>query len=524
MKKNVQSIIISLAIALLALAMVGCGIGPYLQAEDTLANPNGAVQENEANPENIEGIDFEKEDQISLPYERYTIPTNETDWTSVNYWTIDRDGNTINKDEQYDVLYDVMTGEPQCLVRTDEVANGKDEYGNVTSTTFSALFDLDETLLHDWEECRYVQGFGNFVIRRTGDYYNLESSDGIQSVLWNFKTGAAHTENVFWTESLSENEALMSDGNDNLIGVVDKSGTMISEVSYQGQYVYARAWNDYILARTVGQEGEFDKIYLLNEALEPLLSYSTLQESWEGKVLYYEDRAEGIAEAKGIINVSGEELYRLPQGESVSYFNENVAITFSDNSTLQNHRIINLKTGTVLSEGEGEVVCNMNIENGKHNELFLIITNSSLQVLDTDGWRSEVKDVQGANFGEILNNGFIRIMTNSADDSYSDMLLDSELNVIVPSGVYDYIRQVSKWSGGKEYFGNALICEKYQNNNFRSSIDILDPQGNILVEGLNAVYDSGPNRLAVRKGFDMGLMDWQGNWIVKRSIFSELQD
>lgn len=52
----------------------------------------------------------------------------------------------------------------------------------------------------------------------------------------------------------------------------------------------------------------------------------------------------------------------------------------------------------------------------------------------------------------------------------------------------------------------------------------MDLHGNLLIEGLNEIYQVGPDRIAARKGFDIGLMDWHGNWIVKRSIFSVILD
>ena len=524
MKKNAQKIIISIVIAIMALATVGCGIGPILQAVYNPTETSEASQDSEPDPGNIEDIDFEDEDQEALPYEYYYIPMNENDWTIVDNWVIDRDGNTIPEDEQYDVLYDVMTGEPQCLLRTEEIVKGEDEYGWIISATLSAVFDLDGTLLHDWEECRYAQGFGDYIVRRTGQNYNEGPGDDSKNVLWNFKTRDVLIENVSWVEKLSENEALLCDDYSNPICVVDRSGAGISEILLPGEYGFARAWDGYIIASTPYDEGVVGQYYLLTKKFEPILAYSSLQGSDGGKVLYYEDDSKGRERISGIINVSGEELYRVPQGESVTYFDENVVVTSIDNLTRRNYKIINLKTGKVLSEGSGDVICNVNIKNEKHSELFLILNSYSLQILDLNGWMSAEKDVQGATYGDILNNGFIHVMINFDDGEYSSMILDSELNEIIPLGVYDYIRQVNKWSGGGEYYGNAFICEKYQRNNFRSSVDIIDTKGNVLVEGLNTIYGSGPNRLAVRKGFDVGLTDWQGNWIVKQSIFSELQD
>ena len=38
------------------------------------------------------------------------------------------------------------------------------------------------------------------------------------------------------------------------------------------------------------------------------------------------------------------------------------------------------------------------------------------------------------------------------------------------------------------------------------------------------IYYVGPDRIALRRGFDAGLMDWDGNWIAKRRIFTGFGD
>jgi hypothetical protein len=50
--------------------------------------------------------------------------------------------------------------------------------------------------------------------------------------------------------------------------------------------------------------------------------------------------------------------------------------------------------------------------------------------------------------------------------------------------------------------------------------DILDHTGKVVVSNVTEVYGSGPDRIALHRGFSVGLMDWSGNWIVKRDIFS----
>ena len=530
MKTKIQIIIILISIVTLMMATVGCGIGSFLQGEAIPTGTNETEPSEETDTGNTGATNPEDENGLDTLDEYYYIQKNENTWYIVDYWVVDRDGNTIPKDEQFTVLYDNLTNEPQCLILTKDVPDGKDEYENPISRTFSALYYLDGTLLYDWEECRYMAGFGDFLIRQTGQYYNQESSDGMKFVLWNFKTREPVMENVYWVESITDNAALLSDDYSKPICVMNRSGDIISDFPLPEQYLHASAWNGYIIGSSGSSEGMVEQHHLLTEDFEPLLSYPSLQTSFAGKVLYYEDEVEENERMREIINVAGEKLYRIPQGESIEYFDENIVITYVDNSTTYSepsnayHRIVDLKTGAVLSEGEGQVVYSYSTENEKGKEFFLIVKNNSIQVMNKNGWMSEEKEIHDVLSGEILDNGFVQITIHSDDDSYSNMLLDSELNEIIPMGVYDYIRQVIKWSGAKDYYGDAFICHKYKRGTNLRTVDLIDLEGNVLVGGLNEIYDSGPNRLAVRKGFEIGLMDWHGNWIVKQSIFSGLQD
>lgn len=58
-------------------------------------------------------------------------------------------------------------------------------------------------------------------------------------------------------------------------------------------------------------------------------------------------------------------------------------------------------------------------------------------------------------------------------------------------------------------------------------MDLIDTDGNVVIEGLNNyyTYTSDPSGVIfVRKGFSYGIMDMDGNWLWKESIFQSAQD
>ena len=46
----------------------------------------------------------------------------------------------------------------------------------------------------------------------------------------------------------------------------------------------------------------------------------------------------------------------------------------------------------------------------------------------------------------------------------------------------------------------------------RIQYDLLSLEGELLLEGLDAVYDAAPEGVAVRRGDTVGIADWKGNW------------
>ncbi len=86
---------------------------------------------------------------------------------------------------------------------------------------------------------------------------------------------------------------------------------------------------------------------------------------------------------------------------------------------------------------------------------------------------------------------------------------------------YDYFYRMYDSSGqsSQEYFEAG-----YTNEQGQSRVDLLDNDCNVLVGGLNSIRSFANGVFAVERGFERGLMDAQGNWIFKESVFNELED
>jgi hypothetical protein len=86
---------------------------------------------------------------------------------------------------------------------------------------------------------------------------------------------------------------------------------------------------------------------------------------------------------------------------------------------------------------------------------------------------------------------------------------------------FDRYQSVSWFSGSDQ-----LLCGSYLVGN-RYLYDLLDTDGNVLMEGLNDYYSytADPDGfMMVRKGFSYGLLDADCSWLWKESIFQSAAD
>lgn len=83
--------------------------------------------------------------------------------------------------------------------------------------------------------------------------------------------------------------------------------------------------------------------------------------------------------------------------------------------------------------------------------------------------------------------------------------------------------------GGRTYHNIRILGNKlegvYPYDGLYSGLyDILSLDGKVLISKASSVYACGERCAYVTRGFSTGLMDYEGNWIWKRSIFQSLMD
>ena len=465
-------------------------------------------------------------------------------------WAIDRDGNMSPIDTESYILYDVITGEPQCQRRFREEDTGeRDEYGGIITRDMSALYDMDGNLLYDWAPCYYEAAFGDYIIRqnrRVPFFIEDALPADFVSELWNYKTGQSVLPEVGQGEPLGEGECVLLCGPlRKPLGVV-RADTLekVSGFPAPEPYQYAYTWQDYIIANPrpalSGEDKPEYRDTLMTRDFEPLFTHRSMYGTTSPGILNFYDEDE----SGGLIAPDGHVLLTYAPFEWAPYVDSEIVVlrysNYGEGMEEEYAHLVRLADGTCLSEKYDRIEPARFYDDEAPAERFIAARGNTVFILDRTGAvvisQSLPNQVTGI---EYADNDRIRCNTKTGD-LYTDALLDMKLNIVVPVGRYNNIMPLTNWTTREAVYypafsGQGKIDPKIDYSArsdepgarmpgrpyYESSIDILDADGNLLTGGINELYGAGDDRLAVRKGFSIGLMDWHGKWIVQKSIFED---
>ena len=161
---------------------------------------------------------------------------------------------------------------------------------------------------------------------------------------------------------------------------------------------------------------------------------------------------------------------------------------------------------------------NMALAEGKEVEMLFsatrhdgteLIINADEEVLFTleDGWMTLLSDN--------------RLIIHESDENRS-YLCDMDGNQINEKE-YEYMNTMYLESTDGMYTQSRLINASYTISG-TSLCDLLDIDGNILIERAKSIMAISADRFWVEKGFSQGMMDAKGNWIYEQSVFASAVD
>ena len=459
----------------------------------------------------------------------YTIPINinyymyDENLRNTLYWEIDSDGNTVSEIDGYEALMadykknmpkegevsrnkltDIATGEVRCLVAS-RIANVREEEIGYAYDWESALFDVDGTQLTEWGDCDYSQAFGNYVIRSFSNYDSVHDAGMIRE-LWDFRkdrvirdlTGDYSTMYVgcggipFKIHYEDENLILTK---------LDMDGNHLDSIDVGSGYWHLSDDEDLMVFTRRSYDSYVDDnariraidVNLSDTALP--LRYQielSLYESW----LSYEDDFFYI--------------FTSPTGDGTWISNLYSKQASSPQVLLSDCAFIHV------------------VEDDDSNSFILAESDSCVAVYDYELNRLFTSNpVPGIAGISSMDNGFYWYVVRDeiSENIYDTLegLLDSDFNIVIPADFDNPVSFYTTYLFIEGFYTTELISiHRRVGTEYVSSIYRLD--GTLVMENLNQSYAVGPDRIAVRRGSYVGLIDWQGNWIVRRSVYVTLSD
>lgn len=445
-------------------------------------------------------------------------------------FVFDSEGNEIPEEKQMTVLYDKITGQPQCQMRKVLTDSGKDtEYGTPIATVKTYLYDMDETLIYEVVDKEFAEGFGDFLILQDPKG-NVVSADDLQldyqSVLWNFKTKETVLDGVFNIQSMNEDNSrfLMTNYMGYLLGVTDENAKVISGFPPPEGYYGSSPWNGMIISSNLPAysdgEHEEQKEILLTEQLEPVFSASSINSGYYGlrnnSLMVSQEDTENLLDKD--LNV----CCSLPESTRVNYFDGELFIRgfLPKDGKEETTTYLENINGTKVSAGYDWIEPMQSFQDNEAAQKFLAGKGDLLEIVNREGQtivQNEIPGLEGARF-------FSENKITCYIKDNSTALLNEKLEVLIEPGKYMRIDTMSEWHGEKRNVYDLLMCSYYVSGDEIPRYDIFDFSLNPVIQGVTSIGTIGPDRIAVIRGFSAGLIDWKGNWIVKKSIFNRLND
>ncbi len=521
-----------LAAAVAAILLLYCGC-----AAKTAEMPESPVSEVTEAPEAVQNTEAD----AAADGEIFELPVG--GWESGGYWRIDRDGNELppkmeeQKEYESHELFDLITDEPRYEVRTkSELVDT--EYGPAFQSLRS-LWSLDGKMLVDWSKLIFREAFGDYVLREYNEgigtpyYYDDELPPEYHCELYNTVTGKTEFSGAASAGVLANGNILLLSRKNIPMGIITPAGEIVSGFPTPKEYYGASVRGDLIIASDTDPTAPFrakpERYYLIDAQWNELFEGERLNANFyrlRGDWLLFQD-----SRREGIYSLEERAEIFTADGMTIEYFDGERAIAQTGSYrggepisaglyTRQNGALAAGFLWLIPADGD---------EDENPAERFVGLKDGRAVLIDRDGKELAASGpLEGAKNVNFLCEGLYTCYTESEDgSSYGEGLLGSGLEIIIPAGKYGSFNiENIDWQNDKRPTAEeAIISANRLYNDDRPGLtlnryDLLDSAGNIIIDNVTAVYGWGEDRLAIERGFSIGLIDFNGEWIARRSIFS----
>ena len=444
-----------------------------------------------------------------------TYGTNMTsnEW-QLEYSAISRDGEIILPiaQRQITVICDKKTGKQLWLQTREQYVDDPDltaaelyednNWEHVHSKY--TLYDLKGNLLQEMGERAVWTVYGDWVLYSDGKLESQKDGTVLFDDVSDFSVAENHfllncqgnskvrvTDDnlqVLWERDgggsvLQDNNSILLRQKDGLLGILDFDGTEVLPCQYD--YLDCSSPSGRCIA-------ERDEKYMVVSLQDGSVLYEEKEPNIE---IYYADdavllRRDWNINAEGNRNMTVQ-MYDY-DGQAISdvyqYIYQESGLTLPEQKNL-------FMAGT--ADGEPVLLDQTGQElfKGKAGEWFNLVTEDRITVTNTSDKEEGYSAVLQTMDGKVLNtkeyDGIYPVYLSSKDGASS---------------------QRAAMVIGNYSFGNTAL------------VDLLDADGNILIEQAKSIQALDEDRFWVEKGFSQGLMDKEGNWLYEQSLFDSTVD
>ncbi len=493
----------------LALLLSACSSAPAQSPPS--APPSSSSSQPAGEPEDFQGIY-----RIYTGYS-YMDPGREV-------IRLDGTGALRGADYDYTTLYDQITGEPAFYVRTRHIPTGKyTEWGEPEAITEQALYGTDGTLLLDWQPRNYGPCVGGLLVSNDPDIWYSQNDGPADSALIDPRTGEVKFDEVFRLSKLDDNTAAAFDVSGMLLGTLDGEGNAVAGFPAPERIENAEAVKGRLVARAPGfgsAEGDVPWMILNREmrVVDTVLCryvggmYSDSQGPYAR--LTYGDDSTGIYDLE-----RGEKVFSTDR--ELDYFDGQRAILSGDGGDGYRFRLCDDK-GQSLAGPYLQLLPMGEPSGGEPADSFLAREGDRILVLDRSGAVTAQRDIPGLQYCTWWENGVVTCSALTGvpgdPDSERKQSFGRNLEPLLPEGLYSELMPLYYWKNGV-YTPTSLWTAYRPLYDGRYQADILRADGTPVASSLTLVGDATEEGIAVVRGFTVGLIDYDGNWISENSVY-----
>lgn len=429
------------------------------------------------------------------------------------YWTVNRDGMTISKTDQICPITDIVHGTVSYLAAYHSwLTEDINDYGSRVVQINGRLMSAEGQPMEAFSAVSYGRtSFGDLIIRRDAPLALVTDLSGpeMEGTVVRMTDGKEVISGIYELRRITDQQALLIDGRYHPKGVISTDGTLLQTFKTQGVLIdFDETW-------AILTDSSYDRYRLVNAQGQTVYESQSIRRSsfpaetslfvsWEG--------SEEI-----LLDEQGRELLR---GNRISYADSERAIVrtvLDDNYENFEVSLVRLD-GTVLADGYQYIEALL--DGNPENPIFAALKENQIEILDGSGGVVRSLELDEVDYITRLGGGLFTY-TQKINGGYTSGLMDRELNILIAPGTYSGLSLQTQYIRSQLFYYPFIIGYKEINYTYR--MDVYNLEGERIAENVSLIGDAGPDRMMIKKGFQIGLIDSQGNWLVQKSVFTENQ-